>query len=152
MSEYFFLETCFFHCSDTAETIPSADLIYTTRSFKKYYSLWTCLSALRTKRVRIIRLALTGRMYKLNGRTSYEYYYYWIALALDRSCVPTGGGGGSRPITVFRPHKNSLSGPSDNRQPHILQWVDSRGLRLTQQPIVLLFASTSCHKRRVKKA
>ena len=26
-----------------------------------------------------------------NGRTSYEYYYYWIALALDRSCVPTVG-------------------------------------------------------------
>ena len=28
----------------------------------------------------------------------------------------------------------------------------SRGLRLTQQPIVLLFASTVCQKQRVKKA
>ena len=52
----------------------------------------------------------------------------------------------------FCPDKNSLSTQSDDRQPLILRQVDSRGLDLTQQPIVLLFASTICHKPRVKKA
>ena len=58
----------------------------------------------------------------------------------------------SRPITVFRPDKNSFSSQSDDRQPLILRQVDSRGLDLTQQPIVLLFTSIICQKRRVKKA
>ena len=46
----------------------------------------------------------------------------------------------------------SFSSQSDDRQPLILRHVDSRGLDLIQQPIVLVFASIICQKRRVKKA
>ena len=52
----------------------------------------------------------------------------------------------------FPSGQKQLSSQSNDRQSLILRQVDSRGLDLTQQPIVLLFTSTICQKRRIKKA
>ena len=43
--------------------------------------------------------------------------------------------GGSQSITVYLPDKNIFSSQSDDRRTLIKRLVDSRGLRLIQQPI-----------------